>query len=180
MLPHLDAAHNLARFLSRDPDAAQDIVQDAFLRAFRSFGDFRGGHPRAWILAIVSNCHRNWCRERRRVSGFEAVDAISHDSEGTEDDRIEEAGSAFATVDATPETELIRRTEAEAVRALLDVMPEPFREVLVLRELEEMSYRDIAEVTATPIGTVMSRLCRARKLFGAAWQARNSAKGDGT
>jgi RNA polymerase sigma factor (sigma-70 family) len=169
IIPHLDAAYNLARFLSRDPDAAQDIVQDAYLRAFRSFGDFRGGSSRAWILAIVRNCHHTWLAERRRASIGEllADSACSAADEGEAGERRVWPGD-----ESTPETDLLRRSEAQEVRSTLEALPEAFREVLVLRELEDFSYREIAEATAIPIGTVMSRLSRARKLFEAAWRHR--------
>lgn len=169
MLPHLDAAYNLARFLCRDADAAEDVVQEAFLRAYRSFATFRGGSPRAWILSIVRNCHRDWWSDRRRRQAMESVrDADDAGADGADTPRDDE----------TPEVHLLRRSEAEEVRRHLGSLPEPFREVLVLRELEELSYREIAEVTATPVGTVMSRLARARKLFVAAWTGRTEAEED--
>ncbi|MDR3518678.1 MAG: sigma-70 family RNA polymerase sigma factor [Azospirillaceae bacterium] len=158
ILPHLDAAHNLARFLSRDADAAQDIVQEAFLRAFRSFAEFRGGSARSWLLAIVRNCHYDWRSGRKRDAVLAPPDEVNLDELAGDED--------------TPETTLLRRLEAESVRAILDGIPELFREVLVLRELEDLTYREIAEVTAVPIGTVMSRLARARKLFAVVWQGR--------
>ena len=172
IIPHLDAAHNLARYLSRDADAAQDIVQEAFLRAFRSFGDFRGGSPRAWILTIVRNCHNNWRSERKR-SPLAAVDerrsARYDDAEG-EIDTIDLNDTARD--EDTPETNLLRRRQSETVQAVLESMPELLREVLVLRELEDMSYREIADVTSVPIGTVMSRLARACGMFETVWQRR--------
>lgn len=161
ILPHLDAAYNLARYLSRDPDAAQDIVQDAFLRAYRSFADFRGLSPRAWLLAIVRNCHATWRMQHRRAP--QSAPLPHGDGEAPED-----AASLLVDGD-TPESLLLRRTEAEAVRALLEHLPEPLREVLVLRELDELSYREIAEVAGVPVGTVMSRLSRARRLFADLW-----------
>jgi len=167
MLPHLDAAYNLARFLCRDPDAAQDIVQEAYLRACRSFATFRGGSARAWILAIVRNCHRDWRSDRRQTETFDPID-----EEGEE--------HAVPRDDETPETHLLRRSEAQEVRRHLASVPEPFREVLVLRELEDLSYREIAEVTATPVGTVMSRLARARKLFATAWSSSAGAAAETT
>ncbi|MCG5237832.1 sigma-70 family RNA polymerase sigma factor [Xanthobacter oligotrophicus] len=161
ILPHLDAAYNLARYLSRDPDAAQDIVQDAFLRAYRSFADFRGLSPRAWLLAIVRNCHATWRMQRRRAP---QAAPLPH-GEGEEPDDA----TALLVDGDTPESLLLRRTEAEAVRALLEHLPEPLREALVLRELDELSYREIAEVAGVPVGTVMSRLSRARRLFADLW-----------
>lgn len=171
ILPHLDAAYNLARYLSRDPDAAQDIVQDAVLRAYRSFADFRGLSPRAWLLAIVRNCHATWRLKRRRAPQSAP---LPHGEGETPDD----AASLLVDGD-TPESLLLRRTEAEAVRALLEHLPEPLREVLVLRELDELSYREIAEVAGVPVGTVMSRLSRARRLFADLW-SRTTPDGEAT
>jgi RNA polymerase sigma factor (sigma-70 family) len=165
ILPHIDAAHNLARFLSRDADAAQDIVQDAFLRAYRSFAGYRGGEPRAWILAIVRNCHLDWRARRGRIASHEVEDAVVADGA----DGAVAPGSALVAGQETPETALVRRGEAEAVRAVLERLPDDLREVIVLRDLEELSYREIADVMGTPIGTVMSRLSRGRKLFREAW-----------
>jgi RNA polymerase sigma factor (sigma-70 family) len=172
IVPHLDAAYNLARYLSRDADAAQDIVQEAFLRAFRSFGDFRGGNSRTWILTIVRNCHHNWWSERKRsplAANDERRAAHFDDTEG-ESDAIDL--NDIARDEDTPETNLMRRRQSEAVQAVLESMPELLREVLVLRELEDLSYREIADVTDVPIGTVMSRLARSRKLFETIWQRR--------
>ncbi|MFG1378230.1 sigma-70 family RNA polymerase sigma factor [Xanthobacter autotrophicus] len=161
ILPHLDAAYNLARYLSRDPDAAQDIVQEAFLRAYRSFADFRGLSPRAWLLAIVRNCHATWRMQRRRAPQSAAL--LHAEGEMPDD------GRGLLVDGDTPESLLLRRTEAEAVRALLEHLPEPLREVLVLRELDELSYREIAEIAKVPVGTVMSRLSRARRVFADLW-----------
>lgn len=145
-LPHLDAAYNLARWLSRSPADADDIVQDAMLRAFRGFDGFRGGDVRAWLLTIVRNCWRTSGKAQARRGHAELDDELPSDTAGPED----------AAMDAS------RRRRIEAMLALL---PEEFREVLVLREMEDMSYRDIAAVTGTPIGTVMSRLARARAVL---------------
>lgn len=167
MLPHLDAAHNLARYLCRDADTAEDIVQEAFLRAFRGFGDYRGGSARAWILTIVRNCHRSWWQARQRSPRTEPLDA----SEG------EEERTDLPHDEASPEAALLQQAEAGEIRAVLERLPEAFREVLVLREMEELSYREIAETIAAPMGTVMSRLARARTLFAAAWKNRQATPG---
>ncbi len=169
MLPHLDAAHNLARFLCRDADAAEDIVQEAFLRAFRSFADYRGGSPRAWILAIVRNCHHSWWQEHKRGAREEPLDGGLTD-EGETKERTD-----LPHEEANPESTLLQRDEAAQVRDILGTLPEAFREILVLRELEDLSYREISEVTTTPMGTVMSRLARARALFAEAWNRRHGA-----
>jgi RNA polymerase sigma factor (sigma-70 family) len=169
MLPHLDAAHNLARYLCRDADAAEDIVQEAFLRAFRSFADYRGGSARAWILTIVRNCHHSWWQERKRGARVEPLDGGLND-EGEPRERTD-----LPHEETTPETALLERDQAAEVRDILGALPEAFREILVLRELEDLSYREISDVTTTPLGTVMSRLARARAMFAEAWKRRQSA-----
>lgn len=166
MLPHLDAAYNFARYLCRDGDAAQDIVQDAFLRAYRGFADFRGASPRAWLLAIVRNCHHDWRGRARRHP--EAPPRAAQDEAAEETALLVEA--------ETPESLLLRRSEAEAVRHVLQSLPEPLREALVLRELDELSYREIAEVAGVPVGTVMSRLSRARRQFAELWTRAEAAR----
>ena len=162
IVPHLGAAYNLARLLSKDADAAEDIVQEAFLRAYRGFAGYRGENGRAWILKIVRNCCYDWLMSRRRKSRLE-VD--SHDAGYTEELILN-----IPTDECTPEAMLVREAERQTVRFVLDTMPLPLHEILVLRELEELSYRQISEITALPIGTVMSRLARARRAFGDAWQ----------
>lgn len=152
VLPHMDSAYNFARYLCRDPSQAEDLVQDAFLRAFRGFRGFRGGDPRAWLFAIVRSSHLTWVRSQ----GGQRVQPVPAD--------IEQA----PTEDDTPEAALMRQGEVDMVRGAIAALPEPFRETLVLRELEELSYREIAEVTSAPIGTVMSRLARARQMLLAA------------
>jgi RNA polymerase sigma factor (sigma-70 family) len=147
ILPHLDAAYNLARWLTRNEHDAQDIVQEAYLRAFRFFGTFNGGDGKAWLLAVVRNTFLTW---RRREQGMAQVPF---------DEGIHIAGEAAATV----ETKLVEHARFGNVRDCMESLPLEFREVLAMRELEEMPYRDIAAVTSLPIGTVMSRLSRARQ-----------------
>jgi RNA polymerase sigma-70 factor, ECF subfamily len=175
ILPHLDAAHNLARFLSGDATAAEDIVQEAYLRAFRAFGEFRGGSSKAWILTIVRNCHLNWRAEQRRRSNVEPLERLplADDLAGEDDGTTERAD--LPRDEITPETILVQRMEADEVRLVLAGLPEVFREALVLRELECLSYREISDVTSIPMGTVMSRLARARAIFATAWQKRLDA-----
>ena len=165
IVPHLDAAYNFARFLSRNPDAAQDIVQDSFLRAYRSFDGYQGGDARAWIFSIVRNCYHNWLLEGRRKARLE-VD-VHH-----RDDAADFSVDDVASDDDTPETALLRSSEAGSVRSVLNLLPRALREVLVLRELEGLSYREIAQTSALPIGTVMSRLARGRAHFASLWQSR--------
>jgi RNA polymerase sigma-70 factor (ECF subfamily) len=163
IVPLLDAAYNFARFLSRDADAAQDIVQEAYLRAYRSFDGYQGGDARAWIFAIVRNCYHNWLLDRRRKATHE-IDI--HGKDDSEENAIDNVPSD----EDTPETTLLRRAQSGAVRLVLGRLPRPLREILVLRELEGLSYRQIAEIAALPIGTVMSRLARARTHFENAWR----------
>jgi RNA polymerase sigma-70 factor (ECF subfamily) len=172
VLPQMDAAYNLARYLSRDADAAQDIVQNAFLKAHRNFDQFRGGDAKAWLLVIVRNCFHDWLRDQRRKQRIEA-DA----GEGVENTDLADISACdCASSEDTPEAALIRKTEAEQVRAVLNRLPRLSREVLVLRELEELSYKEISEVLAVPIGTVMSRLARARREFGIAWSTASKVR----
>ncbi len=164
IVPHMDAAYNFARFLSRDADAAQDIVQEALLRAYRNFGAYRGGDPRAWLFAIVRNCCHVWRQQDRRKARFERHLTADADPDDSGEYQI-------ASDEDSPETETIRRSEQQRVRAVITGLPEAMREILVLRELEDLSYRQIAEIIDAPIGTVMSRLARARQEFGEAWGA---------
>jgi RNA polymerase sigma-70 factor (ECF subfamily) len=151
-LPHMDAAYNLARWLSRSPVEADDIVQDAMLRAFRAFDGFRGGDIKAWLLAIVRNCWLSAAAGRRRRVHV-----------GLEDQEL-------PTAEASPEEVAIQTGTQRRMDQLIAQLAPEFREVLILREMDDLSYRDIAEITGTPIGTVMSRLARART------QLRESAK----
>ncbi|RUM23561.1 sigma-70 family RNA polymerase sigma factor [Rhizobium vallis] len=166
IVPHLDAAYNFARFLSRDADAAQDIVQEAFLRAYRNFETYRGGDPRAWLFAIVRNCCHAWRQQDRRKARFERH--LDNDGDADLDEGEE---YQIASEEDSPETATIRRSEQQRVRSVISQLPEAMREILVLRELEDLSYRQIAEIIDAPIGTVMSRLARARREFGEAWDA---------
>ena len=163
IVPHLDAAYNFARFLSRNPDVARDIVQEAFLRAYRGFDRYRGGDARAWVFSIVRNCYHNWLLENRRKARLE-VDVHRRDDDS--DFSVED----IASEDDTPEAALLRASEVGKVRWVLSQLPRSLREVLVLRELEGLSYREIARTAALPIGTVMSRLARARAHFEAVWR----------
>jgi RNA polymerase sigma-70 factor (ECF subfamily) len=158
VLPHLDGAYNLARYLTRDPVLSEDVVQDAILRAFRAFGQFRGGSPRAWLFAIVRNC----CRTAQAGAGG-ALALVIHESSLSED----AAAQLNEQPDPgpTPEEEVLRKAEIGRVHSAIEVIPEPFREAVVLRDLEDLSYAEIAEVTGVPIGTVMSRLSRGRSIL---------------
>lgn len=154
-LPHLDAACNLARWLARSSADADDIVQDAMLRAYRGFDGFRGTDVKPWLLAIVRNCFFTARRQRRNVPLAE----------------IEGADEEAALIDDAPDAETLamRGDDSRKLNLLMAAMPADFREVLVLREMEDLSYRDIARITGAPIGTVMSRLARARALLKERW-----------
>ena len=146
-LPHLDAAYNLARWLTRNEPDAQDVVQEAYLRAFRHFSDFRGGNARAWLLKIVRNTCFSWLRVNRPLR-----DAAEFDE------------NLFApdVPSLNPEEVVLQNISGTVVRDALQKLPENFREVIILRELEGLSYREIADITGMPAGTVMSSLSRAR------------------
>ena len=156
-LPHLPAAYNLARWLLRDGQAAEDAVQDAYLRAFRFFDDLRGDDARPWLLGIVRNACYDAMRHARQ-HGDELVFDELRDSDAE--------GIGLAGRDADdPAAARGRRALGRRVNAAIAALPPPFREVIVLRELEDMSYEDIARVAGIPAGTVMSRLSRARALL---------------
>lgn len=157
ILPHLDGAYNLARFLTRDPVLSEDVVQDAVLRAFRAFGQFRGGSSRAWLFAIVRNCSRS------AVSGGGLASLVIHESGLSEDARAQLNDQPDPG--PTPEEEVLRKADISRVHAAIEAIPEPFREAIVLRDLEDLSYAEIAEVTGVAIGTVMSRLSRGRAIL---------------
>jgi RNA polymerase sigma factor (sigma-70 family) len=153
-LPHLDAAFNLARWLTRNDHDAQDVVQDAYLRAFRAFGGFRGDNARPWLLAIVRNTSYTWLARHRRAELEVAYDDEIHGG-------VEQADGN----DGNPEAILARADDARIVNEVLSQLPVGYREVIVLRDIEEMSYKEIAQVAGLPIGTVMSRLARGRALL---------------
>src|SRR6202166_4437595 len=148
VLPHLDAAYNLARWLTRNDQDAQDVTQEACLRAFRFFDGYQGGNMRAWLLTIVRNTCYTWLHQNR-ASGS----AVEFD---------EEIHSDESTGGADPELQVLASADKETLQHALEELPDLFREALVLRELEGMSYKEIADVTSASLGTVMSRLARGR------------------
>ncbi|PYK35337.1 MAG: RNA polymerase subunit sigma [Verrucomicrobia bacterium] len=147
MLPHLDAAHNLAKWLLRNEQDAQDVVQEAYLRAFKSFGGFHGSNGRAWLLTIVRNTSYTLLKKNRALdlttTFDEEIHAIGHQS-------------------ASPAAILEHAEDAELIRKAMDELPAEFREILTLRHLEGLSYKEIADIAQIRPGTVMSRLARAR------------------
>jgi RNA polymerase sigma-70 factor (ECF subfamily) len=156
-LPHLSAAYNLARWLLRDEHQAHDVVQEAYLRAFRFFDGLRGESARPWLLGIVRNACYDWMRQRQ---AFAAELVFDHERDSV----------AAAPAVADPAALWEQRAQRGRVNAAIEALVPPFREVIVLRELEEMSYEEIALVAGIPIGTVMSRLSRARAVLRVALQ----------
>jgi RNA polymerase sigma-70 factor (ECF subfamily) len=154
-MPHLRQAYQLARWMTGNAVDAEDVVQEASLRAFRSIRDCSGTNPRGWTLAIVRNTANTWLARNRR----ERVPLEHADAEGSAADLQEDADLE------TPETILLRKATVEEVRRAVDALPVPFREVIVLREIEQLDYREIAEIAGIPLGTVMSRLSRARSML---------------
>jgi len=148
VLPHLNAAYNLARWITRNDTDADDVVQEACLRAFKFFGGFHGVDGRSWLLTIVRNTCYTWMQRNRS-----AQLSVSPDHEQRE----------IESTDLNPEGLLLQKVDTLMVRRAIEELPVEFREVLVLRELEDMSYREIAGITDLPLGTVMSRLARGRK-----------------
>jgi len=159
VLPHLDAAYNLARWLTRNDHDAEDVVQEAMLRAYRFFDGLRG-EPRPWLLAIVRNSCYTWLQVNRpaELSGF--------DDQAAYPEAVDEDG---------PETQAARNMDRRLLNEAIAALPAQFREVLVLRELEDLSYRDISRIADIPIGTVMSRLARSRRLLAESLRAITNA-----
>jgi RNA polymerase sigma-70 factor (ECF subfamily) len=148
VMPHLDAAYNLARWLTRNEADAQDMVQEAYLRALRFFGGFHGTDARAWLLTIVRNTCYTWLKRSRSPELSGDLDEVMLTKESDEPD---------------PEASHFLKVQSQLISEAIESLPIEFREVVILRELEELSYKEIATITGIPIGTVMSRLSRARK-----------------
>jgi RNA polymerase sigma-70 factor (ECF subfamily) len=159
-LPHLNEVYTLARYLLRNPADAEDAVQECYLRALKHFHTFRGGAIRPWLFAILRNvCHAAYA-ERRFA---------------TEPEADETAAPLWSEDAETPETSVLRRRDEQSIRDMVGALPAPFREAIVLREINDLSYREIAEIAGVPVGTVMSRLARARAMLRAAWLAAEGA-----
>jgi RNA polymerase sigma factor (sigma-70 family) len=148
ILPHLDAAYNLARWLTHNDQDAQDMVQEAYLRAFKSFQTFRGENSRAWLLTIVRNTCYTWLHQQRADESTVPFQEELHDVE---------------CETSNPELLFLQQIDQQMLRAALEALPVEFREAMILRELEELSYKEISVITHVPLGTVMSRLARGRK-----------------
>ena len=167
-LPYLDDAYTLARYLLRDPTDAEDAVQECYLRALKHFDSYRGPAMKPWLFAIL----RNVCRAefaRRAGSPTADLDDMPDDAEQT---------PLWHEPQETPETHMLRERDASAIRQLVDALAEPFKETFVLREIHNLSYREIADIVAAPVGTVMSRLARARAMLRSAWTAEEEQRHD--
>jgi RNA polymerase sigma factor (sigma-70 family) len=162
VLPHLDDVFTLARYLLRDAADAEDAVQECYLRALRHFDSYRGPAVKPWLLAILRNvCNVEFARRAARPASAELGDA----------EHSPETAPLWQEPQPSPEAELLRDRDGEAIRRLVAALPTPLREAIVLRDINDLSYRDIAEVVGVPVGTVMSRLARARSMLRAAWNA---------
>jgi RNA polymerase sigma-70 factor (ECF subfamily) len=160
-LPHLDDVYTLARYLLRDPTDAEDAVQECYLRAFRHFDTYRGPAIKPWLFAILRNvCNAEFAR--RAGAQTRPIDDAPEAAEKP---------PLWHEAQETPEGVMLRERDATSIRRLIDALAEPFRETFVLREINNLSYREIAEAAGVPVGTVMSRLARARALLRTAWVA---------
>ena len=165
-LPHLDDVYTLARYLMRNQADAEDAVQECYLRALRHFDSYRGPEIKPWLLAILRNvCKTEFARQSEQPVAIERSD-----------DHAPVEPPAWQEAQSSPEVELLRRHDAETIRRLIAALPPQFREAIVLRDINNLSYRQIAEVADLPVGTVMSRLARARSMLRAAWNAEEEPK----
>jgi RNA polymerase sigma-70 factor, ECF subfamily len=161
-LPHLDEVYTLARYLMRNTDDADDAVQECYLRALRHFDTYRGPAMKPWLLAILRNvCNTEFARRSR---GELPTDYV-------QDESVAEEMPMWQEPQASPEKMIVQRQDSAMIRRLVVELPEPFREAIVLREMNNLSYQEIAQVAGVPIGTVMSRLARARAMLRSAWNA---------
>jgi RNA polymerase sigma factor (sigma-70 family) len=166
VLPHLDAAYRFARWLARSSADTDDVVQEAMLRAFRGLDGWRGGDVKAWLFTIVRNCHLTAVAQRARACVPLPAEGDPHD------------GSAMISAAPGPEAVSMRAQQERSLERLLASLQPEHREVLILREIEELDYRQIAAVTGVPIGTVMSRLARARAALKARWSSKSEEERD--
>jgi RNA polymerase sigma factor (sigma-70 family) len=160
-LPHLDDVYTLARYLLRNADDAEDAVQECYLRALKHFDGYRGPAMKPWLFAILRNvCHAEFAR--RASSPTTAVEDVADAAQQT---------PLWNEAQETPEAQMLRGSDASTIRRLVTALAEPFRETFVLREIHNLSYREIADIVEAPVGTVMSRLARARAMLRSAWMA---------
>src|SRR6476660_3613265 len=161
-LPYLDDAYTLARYLLRNAADAEDAVQECYLRAFKHFDSYRGPAMKPWLFAILRNVCRAEYARRTTTPMTGAIEDVAESAEAT---------PLWHEAQETPEGQIIRAKDSDTVRRLIAALAEPFRETFVLREVQNLSYREIADVAAVPVGTVMSRLARARAMLRSAWLA---------
>ena len=169
-LPHLDAAYGLARWLAGSASDAEDIVQEAYLRAFTYFDGYRGDNARAWLLSVTRNAAMDWLKRHRPA-------ALVPLYEVTEESGAVRGQTSLDAAPDTPEEAVLRRADRATLNRLVAALPLPYREVLVLREVHDLSYQEIAAVAAIPVGTVMSRLARARSRIRRGWLAQERDDG---
>jgi len=161
-LPYLDDVYTVAHYLLRDPADAEDAVQECYLRALKHFDTYHGPAMKPWLLAILRNvCHAEFARRAR--SAATAIDDLPECAETT--------APLWQETQDTPETQALQKRDANSIRRMIAALPEPFHETFVLREIQNLSYREIAEIVDAPVGTVMSRLARARAMLRSAWLA---------
>jgi RNA polymerase sigma-70 factor (ECF subfamily) len=160
-LPYLDDVYTLARYLLRDASDAEDAVQECYLRALKHFDSYHGPAMKPWLFAILRNvCHAEFARRASTPTG--AIEDVAEDAA---------QAPLWSEVQETPEAQMVRGTDASVIQRLVTALAEPFRETFVLREIHNLSYREIADVAEVPVGTVMSRLARARAMLRSAWMA---------
>jgi RNA polymerase sigma-70 factor (ECF subfamily) len=172
VMPHLDACYRLARWLAREETDAEDLVQEAYTRAWRFFDTLRGEDAKPWLMQILRNQWRSELRAKKARPTGVGLEFV--------EDEVEQAMAEAGSAPPRAEDMLLRLEDQALIRRAMDELPEAFREVLVLREVEDMAYRDIAEVTGVPIGTVMSRLARARGLLGEKVRRMSEEAADGS
>ncbi len=165
-LPHLDEVYTLARYLMRNTNDAEDAVQECYLRALRHFDSYRGPAMKPWLLAILRNvCNNEFTRRSR---GEVPTDYAQEES-------VPEEMPMWQEPQTSPEKMILQQQDRATIRRLVEELPEPFREAIVLREMNDLSYKEIAEVAGVPVGTVMSRLARARAMLRSAWNTAETA-----
>jgi RNA polymerase sigma-70 factor (ECF subfamily) len=167
-LPHLDDVYTLARYLMRNTHDAEDAVQECYLRALRHFDSYRGPAMKPWLLAILRNvCNAEFARRRKEEVPTDSAD----------DDSMAEETPIWQEPQVSPEKMMVQQQDTATIRRLVAELPQPFREAIVLREMNNLSYQEIAQTVGVPVGTVMSRLARARAMLRAAWNDADAASG---